>query len=325
MPQKISITDSHIVLGIAELGKLKEQLFSRGSKLRTPPSSKGSQSSLKNNTRIGWNCKSVFTELQRLMNIPITHSAIDSMYIDSVVLACEVPNARDFVHSVFSQSPDSVKAFTSLDPLQTWASGDLRTDIGRGFRGLYLQPVMQHFHIYDKRAYGLYELCELLRVPVKVTFGVSKSPFADLRYGNPLDLHPVARDFPDIPFIVSSLGGGFFRELLMLTTQCPNVYADTSQAGDFTTFQSQKITVKEQIVQLAAMAGPEKIVFASGQGNPFGDFSNRNVLEILDALSDFDSEAIENIFHGTIHRLLNDVDSDSASEKPASRLRLKRF
>jgi predicted TIM-barrel fold metal-dependent hydrolase len=53
----------------------------------------------------------------------------------------------------------------------------------------------------------------------------------NLRYSNPLDLHPVALHFPKVRFIVPHFGAGLFRETLMLADLCPNVFLDTSSSN----------------------------------------------------------------------------------------------
>jgi len=64
------------------------------------------------------------------------------------------------------------------------------------FRGLKLYPPIQRFHAFDEQAYPTYERAEALGIPIVFHFGVTLDYRSDLRFADPLDLHPVARDFP---------------------------------------------------------------------------------------------------------------------------------
>ena len=71
--------------------------------------------------------------------------------------------------------------------------------------------------------------CGALSVGVRKKLGLP-SRF-DVRFGNPLDLHALAADFPGVPFIIPHFGAGLFREALLVADLCPNVYLDTSSTN----------------------------------------------------------------------------------------------
>jgi predicted TIM-barrel fold metal-dependent hydrolase len=126
-----------------------------------------------------------------------------------------------------AQQPDRLYAFSFVNPWEADAANVLEADVRqRGFRGLKLYPSIQGFHAQDERAYSVYERAEALGIPVLFHFGVTLDYRSDLRYSNPLDLHPVARDFPGVPFIVAHAGAGFLRETLFLAYHCANVFVD---------------------------------------------------------------------------------------------------
>ncbi|MFX1564191.1 MAG: amidohydrolase family protein, partial [Promethearchaeota archaeon] len=91
-----------------------------------------------------------------------------------------------------------------------------------GLNGFKLYPVANQFHTYDKAAYKIYQVAYELNVPVLHHFGVSIGHGVDLRYGNPLDLQPAARDFPEVKFGIAHMGAGMFRETLLLFYQTDN-------------------------------------------------------------------------------------------------------
>ena len=72
--------------------------------------------------------------------------------------------------------------------------------------------------------------CGALSVGVRKKLGLPS--LFDMRYSNPLDVHPVAHRFPSLRFIVPHFGAGLFREALMLADLCPNVWLDTSAVID---------------------------------------------------------------------------------------------
>jgi len=160
--------------------------------------------------------------------------------------------------------PDRFFAFTFVNPWEAGGEKVLEKDIlHRGFRGLKLYPSIQGFHAYDERAYPVYERAEALGIPVLFHFGVTLDYRSDLRFSNPLDLHPVARDFPGASFIVAHAGAGFFRETLFLAYHCANVFVDTSGSGTWMRYMPKPLTRHEVIERLLAVFGPDRILFGS--------------------------------------------------------------
>jgi predicted TIM-barrel fold metal-dependent hydrolase len=83
----------------------------------------------------------------------------------------------------------------------------------------------------------------------------------DMRYSNPLDLHPVALHFPKIRFIVPHFGAGLFREALMLADLCPNVFLDTSSTNRWMAYEGLDLrTVFQRSIDLL---GTERLLFGT--------------------------------------------------------------
>ena len=101
--------------------------------------------------------------------------------------------------------------------------------------------------------------CGELSVGVRKKLGLP-SPF-DMRYSNPIDLHPVALQYPDVPMIVPHFGAGYLREALMLADLCPNVYLDTSSSNAWMRFEGLSL---EAVFQRAlAVVGPKRLLFGT--------------------------------------------------------------
>jgi predicted TIM-barrel fold metal-dependent hydrolase len=160
--------------------------------------------------------------------------------------------------------PDRFFAFTFVNPWEEGAAAVLEADVReRGFRGLKLYPTIQNFHAYDERAYPVYARAEALGIPVLFHFGITLDYRADLRYANPLDLQPVARDFPGLPLIVAHAGAGFFRETLFLAYHCANVHVDTSGSGTWMRYLPRPLSTRQVLERLLDVFGPDRVIFGS--------------------------------------------------------------
>jgi uncharacterized protein len=251
-------------------------------------------------------------------------SELDAAGVAEAVILSGSPATRDFTHAVMEAGRGRLLGFTCLDPLQTWSAEDLQKDVGRGFVGLILRPTLQHFHLYDRRCYGLFEACERMRLPVMVHMGLTDSLFADLRFGNPLDLQPVARDFPDVPFIVGRLGSGFFRELLMLAGQARNVYVDTAGTHMWLRYQPEKLTLDDAFRRLLDIAGPERLLFGTDSRDASAGYRVdllKLQSEVLGILSDDERRLV---LGGNLESLLASLDRSAAAPR-TSRLMLRRW
>jgi len=310
-----ALRDCHVFAATEELLALKEQLYSRG------------------NSRLRDVSRQRRTDGDSTGGLPQDAASVagqwvaqlDAAGVDLAVVHCEAPTTRDFVHAVATFGGDRLQAFTNLDPLQTWSAEDLQKDVARGFVGLALLPTLQHFHAYDRRAYGLYEMCEQLCLPVAMHFGMTDSVFADMRFANPLDLQPVARDFPDVPFIVPSMGAGFLRELLMLMAQCHNVYADTSGLHLWLRCQPDRVDLTDVVSLLLDVGGPHRILYGSGSGDvtPLYRVDIKRIQ--TDLFADRPPDERRMIFGGTLTGLLGAINHERASQQRKSRLQLRRL
>jgi predicted TIM-barrel fold metal-dependent hydrolase len=197
--------------------------------------------------------------------------------------------------------------FTSVDPTDEEAPAMVEEDIRAGLKGLKLYPVNRGFSVSDERCYPVYEAAQTLGIPITLHFGVSIGYFSDLRYGNPIDLHPVARDFPDVTFILAHFGCGFLRESLFLSYQCQNIYFDTSSSNRWMEYLPYEITLKEVFRKCLKVLGPERLIFGT-DSNFFPRGYRYNILEeqrlILDSLQVKEEEQAK-IFGENMARLLN--------------------
>jgi uncharacterized protein len=186
-------------------------------------------------------------------------------------LIASVPGDEASVSAAVALYPDRFFGYFMLDPTQADAAERVRTSANNyNLHAICLFPAMHTYAITDRRVVPVLEAasdagfvvfvhCGALSVGVRKKLGL-RSQF-DLRYSNPLDLHPVALHFPRIRFIVPHFGAGMLREALMLADLCPNVYLDTSSTNRWVAYEGLDLrTVFRRAIDLL---GPERLLFGT--------------------------------------------------------------
>ena len=85
----------------------------------------------------------------------------------------------------------------------------------------------------------------------------------DMRYSNPIDLHPVALHFPQIRFIVPHFGAGYLREALMLADLASNVYLDTSSSNRWMSYDPAALDLRTVFRRALDVVGAGRILFGT--------------------------------------------------------------
>ena len=213
--------------------------------------------------------------------------------------------------------PDRLSGYAMINPTQDIAETRIRRAVNElGLKGVTLFPAMHGFHVDAPEVYPVHEAIAQAKIPTFVHFGLLKigirdklglvSKF-DLRLSNPLDLLPVAKDFPDTTFIIPHFGCGYFHEMLMVAAQCPNVCVDTSSSNSWIDLMPYSLTLKEVYKKTLAVLGPDRILFGS-DSTAFPKGWRQEVFEAQAAiLQDLgvSKEDLENIFGGNAIRILN--------------------
>ncbi|GIT67461.1 MAG: hypothetical protein Ct9H300mP25_09330 [Acidobacteriota bacterium] len=163
-----------------------------------------------------------------------------------------------------------------------------------------LFPAMHHYSLEDKSVKDIFELaahyncaifvhCGVLSIGVRKKLGL-RSIF-DIQRGNPLALIPVASQFPTVPVIVPHFGAGFFRELLMASDVCPNIYTDTSSSNNWTKLipnLSLEDVFRSTLSDLARneyFSEPTRLFFPRGWQQPLFDVQQK-VFDTLELVPD---------------------------------------
>jgi uncharacterized protein len=199
-----------------------------------------------------------------------------------------------------------------LDATRPDAAAILERERAAGLVGVKLYPVADGYLLSDKRCYPLFEAAARTGMFVIIHYGVTIGYNSNLAYANPLDLHVVARDFPEVSFVVAHFGAGFMREALMLAYQQENVAFDTSGSNNWLRTQPEKMSLYQVFERFLEGAGPERILFGSDSTNfPRGYRLNvlEEQLEIIEDLPITDEQRAL-ILGGNLQRLI-------AANKPA--------
>lgn len=198
---------------------------------------------------------------------------LDHHDVESMVVMASVPRDEDSVHAAALAAPGRLIPYFMVDP----TADDAEERVERAFQKLGLKamalfPAMHHFPMWDNRLEPLLTLARAARAAVFVHCGVLKLGIRDklglesrfdMRFANPIDLNGIAKAFPEIPFLIPHFGGGFFRELLMVASECANVYADSSSSNSWRAFQTTPLSLDDVFRQTIDVLGVERILYGS--------------------------------------------------------------
>lgn len=218
------------------------------------------------------------------------------------------PESWDEFADALKRFPNRFYGYANINPLLPEAEDQARHVIQElGFHGYKLYPVLHGFHTYGKEAYRIYQIADELKVPVLHHFGISIGAGVDLRYSNPLDLQPPARDFPGVKFGIAHLGAGMFRETLLLFYQTDNVYVDTSGSNIWMRYIPYPSDLEGVMQRVLEAGGPKRIVFGTDSSmfpRGFRYDILENQLKIFQRLK-VTKEDLKRLFSGNIQRLMS--------------------
>jgi hypothetical protein len=211
--------------------------------------------------------------------------SLDASGIARAVVMSLVPDSA-WLREFLRHANGRVVASARIDPRDPAAVKLLEREAASDMRGVKLLPVNDAYRLSDPACRPFFERLNELGLPATVHYGVSVAPTADLRFADPIDLSPVARDFPDTPFVIAHFGAGWFEQVLRLAYQCPNVVVDTSGTNNWLDSFVPRLTLDEVFEISLTALGPGRVVFGtdSTTATPYRDwiaFMQRRILEEL--------------------------------------------
>ena len=170
--------------------------------------------------------------VERLAAANVAKALIVSVLPDSQYM-------RDFIGAANGH----VHALCNVDPRDPGAPELLEREMAAGFRGVKLYPVNRCYRLSDPACRPFFEKANELKANMIIHYGVTVDPTGDLNYADPLDLSPVARDYPDLSFVIAHFGAGWLDSVLRLAYQCKNVCVDTSGTNNWMDYYVPKMTL----------------------------------------------------------------------------------
>ena len=158
---------------------------------------------------------------------PVRHALIlgfDSKYLDAQI-------GHEQVAGYVTKDPAKYLGVAGIDPMRGDAVRSLERARELGLVGVTVSPAAQAFHPCDTKAMELYEACAAMRMPVLFESATLLARDAKLEFAQPYLLDEVARSFPELKIVVSSLGDPWVHQCLTLIEKHPTVYADLSDLG----------------------------------------------------------------------------------------------
>ncbi|MFP4355880.1 MAG: amidohydrolase family protein [Phycisphaerae bacterium] len=140
-------------------------------------------------------------------------------------LKANVPN--DLVAEYVARHSEKMIGVAAVDPTEKSAASEAAELLDRTeFRCLTISPVGQNFHPADSRAIKLYELAAEADAPLIVQTGTHFPTNGRMEYARPLLWDEIARDYPTMTIVISSLGHPWVEEAIALIGKHDRVFAD---------------------------------------------------------------------------------------------------
>ncbi len=209
---------------------------------------------------------------------------------------------------VIQRHPDIFVGFAHHYVFGEGTADELRRAVKEdGMSGYKLLAPTLDRPIEDEAAYPVWEACAELDIPVLIHFGIQGSGggIAWSENINPLKLHNVAKDFPEVTFVVPHFGCAWIRETLQLCWACGNVCIDTSGSNQWVKWVDGEWDTKKLFRKYMETIGPERIIFGTdssyfprGFAEPYIKQQIRDVREL-----NYREDDIQLIFGGNAARL----------------------
>jgi predicted TIM-barrel fold metal-dependent hydrolase len=217
---------------------------------------------------------------------------------------------NDNLAQIIKWYPERFTGFASHPLFEEGAAEELERAVTElDLRGYKVIGSGQVKPIDSRDAYPVWEMAERLGVPVLIHFGVlggGGGPAYNLYNLNPLSFWKVCSDFPSLKVIVPHFGACYWRELLQLCWQSPNVYVDTSGSNQWMRWMPYDLSLKDLFRKANETIGPERLIFGTDSSYFPRGFSLEYLREQLKVCYElgFTEEAIQRIFHDNAAEML---------------------
>lgn len=216
---------------------------------------------------------------------------------------------NDRLSGLVARHPQKFLGFAH-HPLVPGADKELRRAVDElGLSGYKLLGPMTEYPFEAPELRGVWEFCAERSLPVLIHFGFLGRGGGVVQHPrmSPLSLFTVARDFPEIPFIIPHFGAGYWQDLLALCWSLPNIYVDTSGSNQWMRWMPYRLTLEDLFAKAYETIGPDRVLFGSDSSYFPRGFSQRYLQDQLRVCYtlNFPEDEIRLIFGGNAARLLS--------------------
>jgi hypothetical protein len=160
------------------------------------------------------------------------------------------------------------RRFTGMahHPMRPGAGAEMRRAADElGLVGYKQLAPLTELPFEDPALRDLWEALAERRMPALIHFGYLGRGGGVVAHPrmSPLSLFPVARDFPEIPFVVPHFGAGYWQDLLALCWSLPNVHVDTSGSNQWIRWMPYPLTLEDLFRKAFETIGPERVLFGT--------------------------------------------------------------
>ncbi len=189
-------------------------------------------------------------------------SRLDDAGIAKALMVATSPDS-EYVRAFLKASGGRVHALCSVDPFDPKSLELLEREVEAGFRGIKLYPASRAYRLSDPACRPFFDKAAELGVNFIIHYGVSVDSTSDMRFADPIDLSPVARDYPDTSFVIAHFGAGWLDSVLRLGYQCKNVCVDSSGTNNWMDYLPYETTLADVFRRVLVSLGPERILFGT--------------------------------------------------------------
>jgi predicted TIM-barrel fold metal-dependent hydrolase len=198
---------------------------------------------------------------------------LDRHGVGRAVMIGSLPGEEAAVCAAAEAAPGRLIPYAMVNPAAADAESRLEKALAHGLRGICLFPAMHRYPLHDERVERLLRLaavrpgtvvfvhCGVLSVGVRKKLELPS--LFDLRFSNRVDVHALALQFPEIPFVIPHFGAGYLREALMVAHLCPNLYLDTSSSNDWVQYQPETVSLRDVFRRAIDVTGPGRLLFGT--------------------------------------------------------------
>ncbi|GAA4855602.1 hypothetical protein GCM10023310_38220 [Paenibacillus vulneris] len=207
-------------------------------------------------------------------------------------------------------SPDRFTGFAHHSIEQPDAAEELKRAVDElGLRGYKLFGPLVQVAFDSASLTPVWTFAAERRLPVLIHFGILGHTGGIVHHPNisPLSIFNVAREYPEIPFIIPHFGAGYFQELLHLCWSCPNIYIDTSGSNQWMRWTPYELTLETLFRKTYELIGPERIIYGSDSSSFPRGYVYRYLQDQVRVCRELNwsERDIENVFGNNARRLLN--------------------